>query len=324
MFVDKKRGGIIKKLRKRVQHIVAVLLGVTFLTFVLGRVASGDPILMYLDMGDEEPSQELIEETRHELGLDQPIIIQYIEWLKDVIRLDFGESYKTGKPVIDEIKIRLPATLELAFWVMIFTLTITVPIGVVSGFMKDKWLGKVIDTIVLGIMSLPSFCIGLFLIFLFSVELKWLPVMGRGTSKQLILPVVTMGLGIAGSMIRLIRSEIIEEREKEYVYAAMGLGMPYSKVILFNVFRNITIPIITRLGIILGGILGGSAIIETIFVWPGVGSLLVEAIGSRDYPMIQCYTLIIAIIYLCINQVVDYLCGVIDPRIRLEDKVYEE
>lgn len=303
-----------KDLIRHIVHILIVLISVSFLTFILGRIAPGDPAETLLAMEGADATEEELLEAREYLGLDKPIIIQYGNWIKDAACGDFGISYKTGLPVLEEVSKRLPATIELAITSLIVLIVIAIPLGIISGLEDNRISGKLIGIIIMIIISTPLFCIGIILIQVFGVELRLLPVMGRGTFKQLILPSLTLGIGMSASFIRLIRSQIIEEKEKDYVKASLAYGVPYYKILTNGILRGISIPIINRLGITFGALLGGVVIVENIFAWPGLGMYLVEAITARDYPVIQCYTVIMALIYIGVNCIIDCICTCLDPR----------
>lgn len=304
-----------KYILKKLGNLIFILIGVSFLTFMMGRLAPGDPARTLLENENVEPTVEELEEAREFLGLNDPLLVQYGNWVGDVLKGDFGVSYKTGMPVLHEIKTRIPATLELAGMTMILIFVFIIPIGIFVGINRNKFVKKLINTLIFILMSIPTFAIGILLIMIFGVRLKLLPVMGRGEFVNIILPSVTLALGISAALIKFVGEEITEEKEKDYIYAAKGFGISKLKITFNLILKNVLVPIVTRLGLTLGGLLGGSAIIENMFAWPGTGSLLIQAIQGRDYPIIQCYALIMAILYLVINSIIDISYVFLDPRI---------
>lgn len=304
-----------KYILKKLGNLIFILIGVSFLTFMMGRLAPGDPARTLLENENVEPTVEELEEAREFLGLNDPLLVQYGNWVGDVLKGDFGVSYKTGMPVLHEIKTRIPATLELAGMTMILIFVFIIPIGIFVGINRNKFVKKLINALIFILMSIPTFAIGILLIMIFGVRLKLLPVMGRGEFVNIILPSVTLALGISAALIKFVGEEITEEKEKDYIYAAKGFGISKLKITFNLILKNVLVPIVTRLGLTLGGLLGGSAIIENMFAWPGTGSLLIQAIQGRDYPIIQCYALIMAILYLVINSIIDISYVFLDPRI---------
>lgn len=305
-----------KYLLNKVVYVILILLGVSILTFSLGRLAPGDPVQAIIAGIDEPITEEIVQEARAKFGLDKSISKQYIMWLKNVIKGDFGTSIKTGKPVLEEITTRMGPTIELTICSTIVMLLISFPIGILSAIYKDKMPDIVIRFFNIINISLPTFCVGIIFIILFGVKLKILPVMGRDGFRSIILPSLTMGISMSGGLIRLIRNEMLNYIENDCVYASTVFGVKRSKNIINNVVRNVMVVIVTNIGIYIGGLLGGSTIIESLFGWPGMGGYIIQAINTRDYAVIQAYAMLMAIIYIIINIFVDLSYYCLDPRIR--------
>ena len=307
---------------RRICLSIFILLGVSIITFSMMFIVPGDPaeIIAIERYGEEGVTAETIAYVRAEFGLDQPIHIQYFRWLADVLHGDLGYSYRTDRPVLDEIVTRLPATVELALASMLVSLIIAIPVGVISAIRQYS----VIDNIsmfgaLLGV-SMPNFWLGLLLILFFSVHLDWFPVFGRGEIKHLILPALTLGTGMAAITTRLIRSSMLEVLRQNYIRTARAKGLSEKVVICKHALKNALIPVVTVLGLQFGALLEGAVIVEVIFAWPGIGRLLVDSVFARDLPMIQGCVLFIAVMYIFINLLVDISYAYLDPRIRYEAK----
>jgi len=291
---------------KKILFTLFTLLGASILTFVLGRLAPGDPVNILLS-GIADPTLEEIELARRQLRLDSPIPVQYAAWLLRVFQGDFGVSYRTQVSVLSEIGVRLPATLRLMLGSVTVMLLIGFPLGIISALKQNKPADYAIRFFNTLVIAIPTFCIGILLIFIFPVRLGWLTVLPSGDLRQLILPSLTIGLASGAGLARLLRSQIITAMQKEHVRAALVFGVKRWRVILNNVIKNALPPVITNIGLFAGALLGGSAIIETLFSWPGAGRYAVEAIFGRDYPVIQAYALIMAAISVIINLITDII-----------------
>ncbi|KAA8673352.1 nickel ABC transporter permease [Clostridium sp. HV4-5-A1G] len=307
-----------KYIFKRLLYLFPVLFGITFLTFALTYFSPGDPAVLMLNATGVTPSPELVEKVRGELGLDRPFLLQYFSWLSGVIRGDFGISYKYNKPVLDLIFETLPATFKLAVVSIFLMLLIALPLGILSALYKNKLADYVIRTVSFFGISMPGFWVGLLLMYIFSLKLKILPVMGDSGWTSIILPSVTLTIAMASKYTRQLRASILEEISQNYVVGARSRGIGKWCILLKHVLKCSLLSIITLLGLSLGSLLGGTAIVETIFSWPGVGKLAVEGIFSRDYPLIQGYVVWMTLIYVFVNLAVDILYYILDPRIRLE------
>lgn len=310
-----------KYIFKRILNALPVLIGVSLIAFILGVIAPGDPALEILTMdGISYPTEQELDAMRDELGLNDPIIIQYFNWAKKAVRGDLGKSYMTNESVFHEIIRRLPVTFSIAILAVLIAVIFGIPLGVLMVFKRYSlfdYFGRVIALI---FISAPGFWLSFMLITVFSEKLKILPTSGYGSFKHLILPSVILASGTVGVIMRLNRATVIEEINKNYVITAKAKGLFDEKIIIRHALLNSIMPIITYLGNYFGGILGGSAIIETIFAIPGIGSFVVDGIFSRDYPVIQGYVLFMGVTYIIFNLLVDICYVMLNPQIRLGGK----
>ena len=305
---------MLRFLVRRVLLTIPVLLGVATLVFSLIHLIPGDPAQSML--GDGAP-QESINELRSRLGLDRPLYVQYFSFLNGVVHGNLGTSLRTSESVTGAIADRLPATFELAAAAMLVAVVIAIPLGVIAAARAGSFIDHVATTLALVGISMPNFWLGPLLAIVFAVELGWLPVSGRGTLAQLVLPALTLGAPLAAVLARTTRASVIDELRELYVTAARARGVSRARAVLKHAFRNSLIPIVTVLGLQLGAVLTGAVITETIFAWPGVGRLLIQSIGFRDYPLVQGCILLIALTYVSMNLLTDLAYGLLDPRIRL-------
>ncbi|MCL6610370.1 MAG: ABC transporter permease [Peptococcaceae bacterium] len=304
-------------LLKRLFYLLPVMLGVSVITFGLVNLAPGDPAEIILRTGGADPSREAVLALREDLGLNDPVHIQYGRWLRGVFRLDLGNSFCTGRPVAGEILTRLPATLELTVAALCFMLFLSVPAGILAALYRHTAADHLSRICALIGASLPGFWLGLVLIYCFSVKLGLLPVMGRGGWRHLVLPAATLGLGMAAVYARLLRASMLDVLSRDYIKVARAKGLKEKWVIGRHALKNALLPVVTLLGMSFGHLLGGAVIVETIFAWPGVGKFAVEAIFNRDYPVIQGYALFMSLVFVLANLLVDISYVFIDPRIRL-------
>ena len=306
---------MLRYLIRRVLLTVPVMLGVATLVFSLIHLVPGDPAQAML--GDGASPQD-IAELRTSLGLDQPLLEQYGSFLRHAIGGDLGQSFRTGQPVTAMILERMPATAELALAAMIVAVMLAIPLGVIAAV----WRGTAADygamTFALAGVSIPNFWLGPLLAIVFAVELGWLPVSGRGTLAHLILPAISLGLALSAILARMTRASLLDELDELYVRAARARGVSKMVAITAHALRNSMVPLLTIIALQFGAVLTGAVITETIFAWPGIGRLLIQSIGFRDYPMVQGCILLIAVTYVTVNLVTDLMYGVLDPRIRLE------
>jgi ABC-type dipeptide/oligopeptide/nickel transport system permease component len=299
---------------RRLALTVLVLFGVATLVFSLIHLVPGDPAQAMLGDG---ASPEDIAQLRTRLGLDRPLTEQYVAYLKGLSRGDLGTSLRTQQPVRTQIAERLPATAELASAAMVVAVLLAIPLGLIAAVWQGRWIDQGAMGLALVGISVPGFWLGPLLALIFSVELGWLPVSGRGTLAHLVLPGITLGAALAAILARMTRASVLEELREQYVVAARARGASRLRAVVVHALRNSLIPVVTILGLQLGAVLTGSIITETIFSWPGVGRLLIQSINFRDYPMVQGCILLIAVTYVTMNLLTDLMYGWLDPRIRL-------
>ena len=302
-------------LARRLVLTIPVLLGVATLVFSLIHLIPGDPAQAML--GEAAPQAD-VEELRHRLGLDRPLIEQYGVFLQGLGKGDLGTSLRTGQPVTEQIVERMPATIELAAAAMLVAIAFAMPLGIIAAVRRGTAVDHAAMTLSLAGVSVPNFWLGPLLAIIFAVELGWLPVSGRGTWAHLVLPAISLGAALAAILARMTRATMLEELREQYVQAARARGVSRLRAVLRHAFRNSLIPVVTLLGLQFGAVLTGAVITETIFAWPGIGRLLIQSIGFRDYPLVQGCILLIALTYVGVNLVTDMLYGVLDPRIRYE------
>lgn len=300
---------------RRLVHAIPVLLGVATLVFLLIHLVPGDPVQAML--GDTAAPAD-IARLRAQLGLDRPLYAQFLAFLVGTATGDLGTSLRTREPVLQSVVSRLPATAELALAAVSIAVILAIPLGVVAAVRARTRVDRAATLLALVGASMPSFWLGPLLALVFSIELGWLPVSGRGTLAHLVLPAITLSAPLAAVLMRLTRASVIEELRELYVLAARARGASPARAVLRHALRNSLVPVTTVLGLQVGSVFTGAVITETIFGWPGVGRLLVQSIGFRDYPMVQGCILLIAVIYVSVNLLVDVLYGVLDPRIRMD------
>lgn len=312
---------MVRYILKRLLQLVVVLLGVTFLTFMITQATPSDAAEMkYVSMG-MMPSTELLEKTREEMGLNDPVLIQYGRWLGNVLHGDLGESSKFGESVWTQVTRKLPMTLKLAGVSLIVVIVFSFPLGILSAVKKNKVADYMIRFLSFFGVSMPNFWLALLLMYIFAVRLGWFKVVSTNSVQGMILPVATLTIPMISSYARQIRAALLEELNANYVIGARARGIPERRIIWGHVLPNAILPIVTLLGLSVGHLLGGAAIIETIFSWQGIGNMVVEAIRVRDYPLIQGYVIWMAIIYVMVNLIVDIAYRLLDPQIRLRKRV---
>ena len=300
---------------RRLLLTIPVLLGVATLVFALIHLVPGDPAQSMLG---ESASPEEVARLRQSLGLDDPLLVQYKSFLAGIVRGDLGTSFRYGTPVTSEIRSRLVRTAQLALAAMAVALVLAIPLGILAAVFRGTPIDHAAMTLALAGISMPNFWLGPLLAILFAVVLGWLPVAGTGTVWHLVLPAVTLGAALSAILARMTRASLLEELREPYVVAARARGMSRARAVLRHAFRNSLIPIVTIVGLQFGAVLTGTIITETIFAWPGVGRLLIQAINFRDYPLVQGCILFISVTYVAMNLVTDLTYGLLDPRIRLE------
>ena len=304
---------------RRLQHILVVLLGVTFLTFVLLYLSPGDPVRAMFAVSGNIPSEEVLEEMREELSLNRPFLVQYGSWLWDCLHGDFGTSYSEGKPVAELLLARVMPTIQLALLSLVMMLAMAVPLGVLSALHQNRPLDYIMRGMTFLEISMPNFWVGLLLLYIVAMKLGLVPVVStRMDLQKMLLPAFTLAFAMAGKYARQVRAAILEELHQDYVSGARARGLSWRRVLWCHVFPNAILPLITMLGLSLGSLLGGTAVVEVIFSYPALGSLAISAITSMDYPLIQGYVLWIALIYMLVNLAVDFSYQRLDPRLRKE------
>lgn len=307
-----------KRIAFRLGEMVLVLLGISFITFCLVMLAPGDPVRQMI-AGNEDVivSQVEIDALRHELGLDQPFIFQYLDWLGRVLHGNFGFSFMMKKPVIDAIMEALPATVILALASTVFMLVFSIPLGIYTAVHKNSWFDNVVRVFAFVGVSIPNFWMGLMLLWIFGLKLGVLPIIGGDVSfENLILPMTTLGIVMTSKYTRQVRAAVLEELNQDYVMGARARGFSESHILWKEVLPNAFLPLVTLLGLAFGSLLGGAAVVEIIFSWPGLGYMVVQAITYRDFQTVQAVVLWIAFMYMMINLVVDYSYRHLDPRLR--------
>ncbi len=303
---------------QRMVLLVPILLAVSVVVFGILRLGQGDPAMAYLRLSNIPPTDHALAVARKELGLDKPMVIQYLTWLGSAVQGDFGRSYVTKNPVLEEIFYYLPNTLVLAAASLAFTLLCSVPLGMLSALKKDRLPDHLTRGLSFFGVSMPNFFLGFILVWLFSVKLGWFPPMGRGGLAHMVLPVLTMSMMSLCINTRLIRANMLDNVNSRFVLYARVRGLPESVVMGRHVMANSLIPVITAIGMHVGELFGGAVIAESIFSWPGVGRYAVSAIYNRDYPVMQCFILIMTTIFVVMNLAVDICYAWLDPRIRFE------
>lgn len=306
---------MLRFLVRRLALTLPVLLGVATLVFALIHLIPGDPAQAMLG---ETASEQDVQALRQRLGLDRPLVEQYGSFLAGGARGGLGTSLRTNEPVASAIIDRLPATLELAAAAMLVAIGVAIPLGIIAAVKRGTFVDHLATTLALSGISIPNFWLGPLLAILFAVELGWLPVSGRGTFAHLVLPAISLGAALAAILARMTRASLLEELREPYVQAALARGASRVRAVLRHGFRNSLIPVVTIVGLQFGAVLTGAVITETIFAWPGVGRLLIQSIGFRDYPLVQGCILFIATTYVAMNLVTDLVYGVLDPRIRYD------
>ena len=298
--------------------MLIVLIGISFLTFLLTYLSPGDPVRNMYTSAGIMPTEELIQQTRDEMGFNDPFLMQYSRWITNCLKGDFGKSYSLNKPVVKLLSARLWPTLKLTLMSMVLMLIVAVPLGVLSAVYRNKPIDYIVRAITFFGVSIPNFWVGLLLILYFCVRLRLLPVVSSGgTFKDLLLPAVTLAIAMSAKYTRQVRTAVLEELSSDYVVGARARGVKESKILWGNVFPNSLLPLITMLGLSIGSLLGGTSVVEVIFSYPGLGNLAVNAITSADYFLVQGYVLWVSVIYMVINLLVDLSYNYVDPRMRL-------
>jgi len=302
----------------RLLFLIPIMLILSFFVFALTYLSPSDPVTLKFQLMGEVPDPAVVEQAREEMGLNDPFMVQYGRWLWKAVHGDLGESYKTGVSVWKTMLDRIPNTLKLTGATLLLTVLLAVPLGVLSAVNQNRFVDYLIRFISFFGVSMPSFWVGFLLMYLFGIKLKLLPVMGSGDIRHLILPSLTLAFWMVSLYVRRVRGSMLEEMNKDYLNGGLARGLPKRQIIFQQILPNSLLSVITMFGMSIGGLMGGATIIETIFEWKGVGKMAVDAIAVKDFPVIQCYILWMAMIYVVINLIVDLLYRFLDPRIRLE------
>jgi len=299
---------------KRIVQIIPVTLGVTLVVFLIMQMIPGDPALI---LAGEGASNETVEELRENLGLNKPLYVQYGEYVNNLIHGDMGHSLKNKQPVLEEITTRLPITIELAFYSILITIVLGLIAGIISAIRPYSILDVGLMVVALLGISLPSFWLGILLMYVFSVQLHWLPVAGWESAKHIILPAITLGAGGAAIVARMTRSSMLDVVNQDYIRTAKAKGLKGYVIILKHALRNALIPVITVVGLQFGTLLGGTVLVESVFAVNGLGRMIVDAIRTRDIPVVQGGVLVASLIFVVINLFVDILYRIFNKRIDL-------
>lgn len=307
--------GILKKFG----NVLLFFFLLSFFSFMLLKLAPGDPVLNILGTQELTATEQDVEQMRQQLGFNKPLLIQYYDWLSKVIHLDFGKSIITGKSVISQIEKAFPCTLILSLSCIIVMLIIAVPLGILSAFYRGGIADKISELFNIVGSSIPGFWLGFILVDVFAIKLNLLPSMGIGGIRHIILPALTLGISLAPPYVRLLKTSLIESMNQDFVTAAQARGVPTRRIFCFHVLRKSLIPVITLFGMSMGSLMGGTVVIEVLFSYPGLGKLAIEAITNRDYPMIQGFILFIGMVVFLINLTIDMLYRIIDPSTAIKE-----
>lgn len=303
---------------QRFLQLIPILFGITFLSFLLMYMAGSDAVTEMYSNRDVEVAQEIIDAKKVELGLNLPFFQQYVSWLWAMLHGNMGVSYVTGEPVLESFLRKLPATLLLTTASIVLTIVISIPLGIVAAIRHDKTEDLILRFFSFIGNALPNFFVGMLLMQLLGIQLRILPVISSGIDWQsAVMPTLTLAIAMSAKYLRQVRSTVLEELNKDYVLGAKARGVSYKVILWKNVLKASMLTIMTLLALSIGSLLGGTAIIESIFMWDGVGKLAVDAINMRDYPLIQAYVMWMAMIYVVVNLAADLLYHHLDPRIRL-------
>ena len=301
---------------RRVLQFIPVLLGITFLAFLLIYLSPSDPVSVRMSAGGISVSPEIMESMRRSMGLDRPLLIQYGDWLWNILHGNMGKSYITDADVLDQILKALPYTLKMAGASLLLTLCISIPVGILTAAMQNSKFDYVVRVMALVGNALPNFIIALCLMFIFSYRLGWIPVLATTKPIGLILPALTLALVMSSRYIRQIRAAMLDELGKGYVVGLRSRGLSETTILYKNVLKNIMVTVITLTGISLGSLLGGTVIVETVFTWPGLGNLIMEGISQRDYPVVQAVIVWMASAFMVVNLLTDISYTVFNPKIK--------
>jgi peptide/nickel transport system permease protein len=307
---------VINYIGKRLIALVPVLLVVSFITFILGSMSSGDTARMLAEKKYDKPTYEQVEQIRIEMGFDRPVLVQYADWLKNALHGDFGDSFASGNPVLEDILALFPKTLFLASLALVLLVTISFSLGILAAVFPNTWVDRLSRIYSFFSVSMPEFWLGLILLYIFGARLGLISVLGGSSMKIPFIPAITMAICGGGIYVRLVRTNMEEVLNKDYIRTARSKGLSEYTIITKHALKNALLPAVNKLGIGFGALLSGSAIIESIFSWNGLGKFALESVGLKDYPVVQGYVLFMAVLVVLINLSVDVICALIDPRLK--------
>lgn len=303
---------------KRLLQLIPILIGLTFLVFTLLYIAPGDPAQRKLTAQGVAVSEQVLEQTREEMGLNRPFLVRYGDWLLGVLRGDFGASYKDGMPVLPKLMHCMGNTLVLAAGSLLLALVVSVPLGVLTAARRGGVIDRLVRLLTFVGNAMPNFLVSVLLMYYLCIQVNLFPVIAKGTAQGLFLPALALAIPMASRFIRQIRAEVLEELGKPYVAGALARGVAMRTVLVHDVLRNTLSGVLTIVGLSVGTLMGGSVVVETIFRWPGIGQLVMDAISARDFPVIQGFVLLMAVIYVVVNLLTDLSYRALDPRVELE------
>ncbi len=303
---------------KRLLQLIPILIGLTFLVFTLLYIAPGDPAQRKLTAQGVAVSEQVLEQTREEMGLNRPFLVRYGDWLLGVLRGDFGASYKDGMPVLPKLMRCMGNTLVLAAGSLLLALVVSVPLGVLTAARRGGVIDRLVRLLTFVGNAMPNFLVSVLLMYYLCIQVNLFPVIAKGTVQGLFLPALALAIPMASRFIRQIRAEVLEELGKPYVAGALARGVSMRTVLVHDVLRNTLSGVLTIVGLSVGTLMGGSVVVETIFRWPGIGQLVMDAISARDFPVIQGFVLLMAVIYVVVNLLTDLSYRALDPRVELE------
>lgn len=303
---------------KRLLQLIPILIGLTFLVFTLLYIAPGDPAQRKLTAQGIAVSEQVLEQTREEMGLNRPFLVRYGDWLLGVLRGDFGASYKDGMPVLPKLMRCMGNTLVLAAGSLLLALVVSVPLGVLTAARRGGVIDRLVRLLTFVGNAMPNFLVSVLLMYYLCIQVNLFPVIAKGTVQGLFLPALALAIPMASRFIRQIRAEVLEELGKPYVAGALARGVAMRTVLVHDVLRNTLSGVLTIVGLSVGTLMGGSVVVETIFRWPGIGQLVMDAISARDFPVIQGFVLLMAVIYVVVNLLTDLSYRALDPRVELE------
>ena len=307
---------MLKLVGRRLVQLILVLFLLSLITFILMKFTPGDPVLGMLEADELVVTRADEDALRKELGFEQPVLLQYGQWMSNLLRLDLGDSYIKRKPVLDEITARLPSTLQLAGGSLVVMVLIATPLGLLAAIYQGRWPDHLSRIMALIGASIPCFWLGLLLIYAFAYKLQWLPSMGTGSIRHMILPCFSLGFSMAATYARLLRAGLLESLSQEYIRAARARGIAEWRILSKHALRAALLPVVTVFEMSIGSLLAGSVVTEVLFSLPGLGSMVMEAILHRDYPIIQGFVLLTGVFVVVVNLLVDLGYGLLDPRIR--------